>query len=81
VIRVFCCTAGNVTPGECRSLKEGLSLSIEIPTALATLPADAGAETEAHEQNREFIARAAAVLFATGSVIFACMIAVLTQLR
>jgi uncharacterized membrane protein YgdD (TMEM256/DUF423 family) len=62
-------------------LKRGFSLSLEMPTALATLAADAVVETEVQEQNREFIARAAAVLFATGSVIFACMVAVLTQLR
>lgn len=56
-------------------------MSIEMPTAFATLAADAGAEAAAPEENREFIERAAAVLFATGSVIFACLVAVLTQLR
>ena len=52
-----------------------------MPAAIATLPADAGAEAEEREQNRELVARAAAVLFATGSIFFACILAVLTQLR
>jgi hypothetical protein len=56
-------------------------LSIEMPAALATLAADAGAKVEAREQNRELIARAATVLFATGSVFLASTVAVLTQLR
>jgi hypothetical protein len=54
-------------------------LSIEMPTALATLAADAGVEV-ARKQNRQLIVGAATVLFATGSVILACMVAVLTQL-
>jgi hypothetical protein len=62
-------------------LPKGFHLSIEMPTVLAPLAADTGAKGEAREQNRELIARAAAVLFATGSVLFACMVAVLTQLR
>jgi len=56
-------------------------LSIEIPAAIATLAAGAEAEAEAQERNRELIGRVAAVLFATGSVVFAGVVALLTQLR
>lgn len=52
-----------------------------MPAALATLAADSGAEAEAREQNRELAGRAAAVLFTTGAVFIACVLAVLTQLR
>jgi len=61
--------------------QKGFSLSIEMPAALATLAADAGAEAERQERNRELIARMAAVLFATSSVVLACIVTVLTQLR
>jgi len=52
-----------------------------MPTALATLAADAGAEAEAREQNRELIARATSVLFAAGAVFIASLVAVLIQLQ
>jgi len=56
-------------------------LSIEIPTALATLPAEVGLDAEAQEGHRELIARVTSVLFAAGAVFFASIVAVLIQLR
>jgi hypothetical protein len=56
-------------------------LSIEMPAAVATLAGDIAAEAEAHEQQRELIARTACILFAAGAVFFASVVAVLIQLQ
>jgi hypothetical protein len=52
-----------------------------MTTAVATLVPDAGAEAEARKQNAELIARAVSVLFAIAAVLFAGIVAVLTQLQ
>ncbi len=67
-------------PGGWR-LPKGFSLSIEMPAAVAHLPADAGADAEAQERHRELIAHMTSVLFAAGAVFFASIVAVLIQLH
>jgi hypothetical protein len=60
--------------------EKGLFLSIEMPSALATLPADAGHDAEAQERHRESIGRITSVLFAAGAVFLVSLVAVLIHL-
>lgn len=56
-------------------------MSIEMPAAVATLPAEVGVDAEAQERHRQLIARITSVLFATGAVFLASLVAVLIQLQ
>jgi hypothetical protein len=52
-----------------------------MPAAIAVLPANGGVNAEAQERHRESIARITFLLFATGAVFFASLVAVLIQLQ
>ena len=80
VIRVSYPQPGAIEPGGCRLLK-GLHVSIEMPAAIAVLPADTGLDAEAQQRRRESVARITSVLFAAGAVFFASLVAVLIQLQ
>jgi hypothetical protein len=56
-------------------------VSIEMPAAIAVLPADAGVDAEAQERHRELTARVTSALFAAGAVFLASLVAVLIQLQ
>jgi hypothetical protein len=80
VIRVVAKRPAAFEPGEC-ALPKGCHLSIEMPAAIAVLPADASVDADAQERHRELMARITSVLFATGAVFFASLMAVLIQLQ